>query len=188
MKLVLGISGASGIPLALRFLEKLPKELEVFVVASKNAHIVALEESQINLKTALKDLRPNATFFNEQDIHASISSGSYGVDKMAIIPASMDMVAKIAHGFSGDLISRAASVMLKEKRPLLIAPREMPLSDIMLENLLKLARSNAIISPPMMTYYTQSKTLESMQDFLVGKWFDSLGIENDLYPRWGVLS
>lgn len=77
----------------------------------------------------------------------------------------MDMVAKIAHGFGGDLISRSASVMLKEKRPLLIAPREMPLSTIMLENLLKLARSNAIIAPPMMTYYTQSKTLEAMQDF-----------------------
>ncbi|GAA8680093.1 UbiX family flavin prenyltransferase [Helicobacter pylori] len=186
MKLVLGISGASGIPLALRFLEKLPKEIEVFVVASKNAHVVALEESNINLKNAMKDLRPSTIFFNEQDIHASIASGSYGIHKMAIIPASMDMVAKIAHGFGGDLISRSASVMLKEKRPLLIAPREMPLSAIMLENLLKLARSNAIIAPPMMTYYTQSKTLEAMQDFLVGKWFDSLGIENDLYPRWGM--
>ncbi|AFI03600.1 UbiX family flavin prenyltransferase [Helicobacter cetorum] len=188
MKLVLGISGASGIPLALRFIRKLPKDIELFVVVSKNSLVVAKEEMQINLKSVIKKERSSITLFDEQDIHASISSGSYGVHKMAIIPASMDMVAKIAHGFGGDLISRCASVMLKEKRPLLIAPREMPLSDIMLENLLKLSRSNAIISPPMMTYYTQSKDLDSMEDFLVGKWFDSLGIENDLYPRWGVLS
>jgi len=172
MKLTLATTGASGIHLAKKFIEYLPKEIELHLIATDHAKIVeSLEERKI-------------TIHNNKNIGASIASGSFGVDAMAVIPCSMNTLAKISCGIADNLVTRSASVILKEQKKLLLAPREMPFSAIPLENMLKLSRLNVIISPPVMGYYSESETLEEMERFIIGKWYDSLGIENDLYERW----
>lgn len=185
MKLVVGISGASGIELALRFIEHVPVEIELFVIMSRSAKQVARQEMGTDLKQALAQLPRALQIFSHQQMDAPVASGSFGAHALAIIPASLNIVGKIAHGICDDLLSRCAAVMLKEQKKLLIAPRELPLHSIALKNLLILAQERAIIAPPMLTYYTNPKDLKSMELFLVGKWLDALGIENNLYTRWG---
>ena len=172
MKLIVGISGASGVSLAVRFIKKLPKKIEVFVIVSENAKVVFEKEQ-------------NLTIFENSNIAASIASGSFKTDAMIILPCSMNTLAKITHGISDNLITRAASVMIKEHRKLILAPREMPFSTIALENMLKLSKLNILIAPPVVGYYAQPKDIEEMEDFMIGKWFDLLGIEHDLFKRWG---
>jgi len=171
VKLIVGISGASGVSLAQRFIDKLPKNIEVFAVVSDNAKVVFEKEQ-------------NLTIFDNSNIAASIASGSFKTDAMIIVPCSMNTLAKIAHGISDNLITRAASVMIKEHRKLILAPREMPFSTIALENMLKLSKLNILIAPPVVGYYAQPKDIEEMEDFMIGKWFDLLGIEHDLFKRW----
>jgi len=172
MKLILAITGASGINLAYSFIKYLPKDIELHLILSKHAQKVQLLE------------KSNITIHNNKDIGASIASGSFRVDATAIIPCSMNTLAKIACGIADNLVTRVASVALKEQKKLLLAPREMPFSAIPLENMLKLSRLNVIIAPPIMGYYSDINTLEDMERFIIGKWYDSLGIENDLYKRW----
>lgn len=186
-KFILGISGASGINLGLRFLKALPGDLQIYVVFSQNAKQVLLKEMrQNNIQEVQKNLNltSHITFLDSTDIGANIASGSFGADKMAIIPTSMNTLAKIACGIADCLLTRAASVMIKESRPLLLAPRELPLSSIALENMLKLSKCNTIIAPPILGYYADIKNLEQMEDFLIGKWFDCLKIQHSLYRRW----
>ena len=172
MKLTLAITGASGTTLAKKFIKYLPKEIELHVVVSKHAKIVELMEER------------NITLHSNDEVGASVASGSFGVDAVAVIPCSMNTLAKIACGIADNLVTRVASVALKEQKKLLLAPREMPFSVIPLENMLKLSRLNVIISPPIMGYYSDANTLDEMERFIIGKWYDSLGIENDLYKRW----
>ncbi|MDD5405754.1 MAG: UbiX family flavin prenyltransferase [Sulfurovaceae bacterium] len=172
MKLAVAITGASGARLAHKFIQYLPNDIELHVVASKNAEIVACCESR---EFILHDY---------EDISASISSGSFGVDATAIIPCSMNSLAKIACGIADTLPTRIASVALKERKPLLLAPREMPFSTIALENMHKLSLMGVIISPPVMGYYSDCKNLDDMERFLIGKWYDALNIPNELYKRW----
>ena len=105
---------------------------------------------------------------------------------MAIIPTSMNLLAKVAQGLCDDLISRCAAVMLKERRTLLLAPREMPFSPIALEQMSRLSNLGVIISPPNAGYYAKISDLESMEYFFIGKWLDSLKISNSLYKRWKI--
>jgi len=172
-KITVGISGSSGVKLGLKFIENLPKEIKCYVVVSDNAKIVFKEED-------------NITTFSNEDISAPVASGSFGSEAMAIIPTSMNTLAKISHGIADNLITRAASVMIKERKTLLLAPREMPYSSIALENMLKLSNNGVIIAPPVLGYYAKPKTLEEMEDFMIGKWFDLLGIEHKLYKRWKI--
>ena len=172
MKLILAITGASGTDFANKFIKYLPKDIELHIITSQNAQKVQLLESK------------KITIHNNKDIGASIASGSFRVDATAIIPCSMNTLAKIACGIADNLVTRVASVALKEQKKLLLAPREMPFSAIPLENMLKLSRLNVIIAPPIMGYYSDINTLEEMERFIIGKWYDSLGIENDLYKRW----
>ncbi len=123
MKLIVAISGASGVTLGLKFIEFLPKEIEKFVVFSESAKIVLKKEQ-------------NLTILDDSDISASIASGSFKAEVMAIIPCSMNTLAKISVGIADNLTTRSASVMIKEKKKLLLAPREMPLSSIHIENML----------------------------------------------------
>ena len=172
MKLILAITGASGINLAKKFIEYLPNDIELHIITSKNAKIVeAYEEKKI-------------TLHSNDNIGASIASGSFRVDATAIIPCSMNTLAKISCGIADNLVTRVASVALKEQKKLLLAPREMPFSAIALENMLKLARLNVIIAPPIMGYYSQSDSIDDMERFIIGKWYDILGIKNSLYERW----
>lgn len=187
-KMIIALSGASGVGLGVRMIEVIPKDIALFVIISKSAEIVSLKEMGTSLKFKIDRMRQEGrelTIFGEDEIGSSIASGSFGVDKMAIIPTSMDMLAKIACGICDGLISRCASVMIKENKKLLLSPRELPFSAIALENMLKLSRLGVIIAPAVMGYYAKTFDLTSMENFLIGKWFDVLDIPNDLYPRWG---
>jgi 4-hydroxy-3-polyprenylbenzoate decarboxylase len=172
MKLVVAISGASGIELGKKFIQYLPKTLDVHVITTNNALTVNQFENQ------------NITLHDNTNIAASIASGSFQVDATAIIPCSMNTLAKIAYGIADNLVTRTAAVALKEQKKLLLAPREMPFSAIALENMLKLSQLNVIIAPPIMGYYANSTSLEEMERFLIGKWYDILNIEHNLYERW----
>lgn len=168
--LVLGVSGASGVGLARRFIEHLPREIELFVIPTKSASVVVEKE--------------NLTTLDNENIAACTASGSFKVDAMAVIPCSMNSLAKITHGISDNLLTRSAAVTIKERRVLLLAPREMPYSPIALENMYKLSKLGVIVAPPVLGYYAGIKNLEMMEDFIIGKWFDLLGIGHNLYKRW----
>jgi len=172
MKLAVAVTGASGIELGIKFVRYLPEEIEVHVIVSDHAVTVESFENS------------GALLHHSSDIAASVSSGSFGVDACAIIPCSMNTLAKIACGISDNLPTRIAAVALKEQKRLLIAPREMPFSAIALENMHKLAALGVTIAPPVMGYYADIHTIEEMERFIIGKWYDALGIENDLYQRW----
>jgi len=172
MKLAVAITGASGVELGQKFVAWLPPEIEVHVVVSDNAlKVEQLENAHV-------------TLHESADIAASISSGSFGVDATAIIPCSMNTLAKISCGISDNLPTRIAAVALKERKPLLLAPRELPFSPIALENMHKLAILGVHIAPPVMGYYAEHDSLEAMERFIIGKWYDLLGIEHALYKRW----
>lgn len=183
MKLVVAITGASGSKLGLKFVQKLPKSIEAFVVISKSAIKALKLEENIDIKKILSK-RDNTHIFKEHEIEACISSGSFKTDKMIIVPCSMNTLAKCAVGISDNLITRAVTVMLKEKRELILAPREMPFSTLALENMHKLSSLGVTIAPPVLAYYSKQNSLELMEDFLIGKWFDLLKIEHNLYERW----
>lgn len=170
-KIVVATSGASGVNLGLKIVELLPKEIEKHFIMTKNSEVVLGKEM-------------GAIVHDNSDISASISSGSFGVDVMIIAPCSMNTLAKIACGIADNLVTRCASVMIKEHKKLILAPREMPFSAIALENMHKLAALGVIIAPPVMAYYSNQQTLDEMENFVIGKWFDLLGIENELYKRW----
>ncbi len=172
MKIVVGISGASGAVLGIKTLRALPDTVQKHLIISDHAKIVL-------------DKEENLTIHGNDEIWASVASGSYGADAMIITPCSMNTLAKIACGIADNLITRAASVMIKERRTLVLAPREIPFSPIALENMHKLSMLGVIIAPPVLAYYGEQNTLEEMENFMIGKWLDLLGIDNDLYKRWG---
>ncbi len=124
------------------------------------------------------------TYYPTQNLGAGISSGSVRTDGMIIVPCSMGTLGRIACGNSGNLIERAADVTLKERRPLVIAPRETPMSQIHLANMLKLARIGAHIVPCMPAFYHHPKSIEDMVDFMAGRILDALGIDHQVYTRW----
>jgi 4-hydroxy-3-polyprenylbenzoate decarboxylase len=126
------------------------------------------------------------TYYDENYMYAPIASGSVKVDAMAVIPCSMKTLASIANGFASNLIERAADVMIKEKRKLVIVPRETPLSAIHLRNMLVLAEIGCHIVPAMPAFYHHPKRVSDMVDFIAGRVLDSMGVENDLAPRWGI--
>lgn len=171
MKIVIGISGASGAALGLKTLRALPDTVQKHLIVSEHAQIVL-------------DKEENLTLHRNDEIWASVASGSYGADAMLITPCSMNTLAKIACGIADNLITRAAAVMIKERRTLILAPREIPFSPIALENMHKLSMMGVIIAPPVLAYYGEQNTLEEMENFMIGKWFDLLGIDNNLYKRW----
>lgn len=119
------------------------------------------------------------------DLWAGAASGSAVVDAMIVIPGSMGTVARIAAGVSSNLLERAADVMLKERRPLILVPRETPFNDLHLENLLRLSRAGAVILPAMPAFYHGPKKIDDLVDFVVGKVLDQLHIEHSLFARWG---
>jgi 4-hydroxy-3-polyprenylbenzoate decarboxylase len=171
-KIVIASSGASGVNLGLKALQLLPDEIEKHFIMSHNSQTVLQKEMH------------TTSLHQNDNIAASIASGSFGVDGMLIAPCSMNTLAKIACGISDNLITRCAAVMIKEQKKLVLAPREIPFSPIALENMHKLASIGVIIAPPVMGYYSQQQTLDDMENFIIGKWFDLLGINNNLYKRW----
>lgn len=189
-RFVVGVSGASGMILALRTLRALTeKGHRVELVMSQHAQYTASLElgkefaspSKLLLHVHKKEL---ITVHGNQDIGCSIASGSYETDGMVIVPCSMATISAISIGLGDNLLRRAADVTLKEKRLLVVVPRESPFSELHLENMLKLTRLGATIVPPAPGWYTAPKTLEDIENFIVGKIFDALKLEHNLYPRW----
>jgi 4-hydroxy-3-polyprenylbenzoate decarboxylase len=182
LKLVVGISGASGAPYAQRLLEVLPAldpRPEVHVVLSRTAPEVWHHECG-----GSPDVLGFPTF-SGRDYHAPCASGSAGFEAMVVIPASMSCIARIAHGISDDLLTRAADVVLKERRKLILVPREAPYSTIHLENMLALSRLGALVLPASPAFYGRPQTLHDALDTVVARVLDHLGLAHVLGRRWG---
>ena len=126
----------------------------------------------------------SVTLHSNRDLGATIASGSHGCSGMAIVPCSMKTLAAIAHGLSRNLVERAADVMLKERRRLVIVPRETPMSLMQLRNMVLCAEAGAILLPAMPAFYQMPKTLDDLADFMAGKVLSALGFEHSLYPPW----
>ena len=184
-KIVLGITGASGAPYAKRVAEVLAHrpELELAVCLSSTAPEVWALECGGDVREHLAGL--GLPVWGLRDYNAPFASGSAGWHAMAIVPCSMGTLARVAHGISDTLLTRAADVMIKERRTLVVVPREMPLSVIHLENLTTLAKVGVTVLPAMPSFYGRTKTLEDAIDTVAGRILDQLGIEHQLLARWG---
>lgn len=195
--ITLAFTGASGMPYGMRLLECLLQSGQrVHLVYSQAAQIVAHQEMDMVLPSRPQDAERvlferlgnfsgELKVFGRDDWFAPMASGSNPGDAMVICPCTMGTLAKVTSGISDDLIARAADVMIKEKRTLILAPREMPFSVIHLENMLKLAQAGAVIMPPNPGFYYRPQSVQDMVDFVVARILDHLGVANALLPRWG---
>lgn len=191
-RFVVAMTGASGAPYGLCLLnEMLRQGHEVHLLVTEAGWRVLKEEQQWEIQERekifydrYKDLPGKLVYHPIKDIGASIASGSYLCDAMVVIPCSMGTLGKIAHGLSTNLLERTADVMLKERRPLILVPRETPLSPIHLENMLRLSRLGVSIVPAMPAFYHRPKNIEEMVGFVAGKVLDLLGVDHDLFQRW----
>lgn len=181
-KIVIGFSGASGIIYGIRLLEILHSiNIQTYLIISEWAK----KNIEIETDKTLEYVKSLCSVnYDNFKLDASVSSGSFLHDGMVIVPCSMKSLSSIANGYDDTLISRAASVTLKESRKLIIVPRETPLSRIHLENMIKLQEAGAIILPAMPGFYHKPLTIDEIVDHLVGKILDQLKIEHDLFKRW----
>jgi len=181
LRVVLGVTGASGAIYGVRLASELRKAgIELAIIVSDAAKQVLAAE----IPGGLKELKRYGKLFSEDDLDADISSGSAMTDAVVVCPCSMKTLAAIANGYAYNLICRTADVAIKEQRKLVLVAREMPLSAIHLENMLKLARLGAVILPASPGFYHQPKTIDDLVNHVVGKVFDVLGIESNLFKRW----
>jgi flavin prenyltransferase len=195
--ITLAFTGASGMPYGVRLLECLLKSgVRVHLLYSQVAQIVARQEMDLNLPSRPKDAADffSARFgtqpdllqaFGREEWFAPVASGSNADKAMVVCPCTMGTLAAIAAGLASTLIERAADVILKESRKLILVPRETPLSAIHLENMLKLARAGAVILPANPGFYHHPKTPDDLVDFVVARILDQLGVAHCLMPRWG---
>lgn len=195
---LLAISAASGMIWGMKILEfLLINNYNVELIISGNAYSIIYQELGLELKhdvdiistsiimfLNIKNQNVSLKVWLDNDMLAGPASGSYQVDKMIIVPASMATIAKIASGIGESLITRAADVIIKEGKSLIIVPRETPFSTIHLENMLKLSKIGIKIVPPIVGFYGDIKTLDDSINFVVGKILDSCGIANCIYKRW----
>lgn len=181
-KIVIGFSGASGIIYGIRLLEILHSiNIQTYLIISEWAK----KNIEIETDKTLEYVKSlSSVNYDNFKLDASVSSGSFLHDGMVIVPCSMKSLSSIANGYDDTLISRAASVTLKESRKLIIVPRETPLSRIHLENMIKLQEAGAIILPAMPGFYHKPSTIDEIIDHLVGKILDQLKIQHDLFKRW----
>jgi len=195
--ITVAFTGASGMPYGLRLLEcLLGASARVQLLYSPAAQVVAKQECGLTLPAQPREAarmlgerygarEGQLAVYGREDWMAPVASGSNPGDAMAVCPCSMGTLGAIAGGLADNLIERAADVMLKERRPLVLVPRETPLSAIHLENMLKLARAGAIILPPAPGFYTRPQSVADIVDFVVARVLDHLGVAHALVPRWG---
>jgi flavin prenyltransferase len=182
VKLIVGITGATGIVYGVRLLERLRElDVETHLVISRWAARTLAHETPYS-REHVESLA--TVVYPPGDMGAAISSGSFKTDGMIIAPCSAKTLAAIAHGFGDNLIHRAADVVLKERRRLVLAVREAPLSDIHLENMLKLSRMGAVILPPMPAFYNHPRTIDDLVDHTVARMCDAFGLEVRDALRW----
>ena len=180
MEIVVGISGASGVGYGIRLLQVLQGSV-VHLVLTDSARKIIEVETNFSPED-VEDLADHV--YDEDDFTAPIASGSYRFDAMVIIPCSMKTLAGVASGMSDNLIGRSAEICLKDRRRLVIVPRETPLSLIQLKNMVSVTQAGAMILPACPAFYSRPQNLEDLIDVLVGRVLDSIGVENNLYPRW----
>lgn len=195
--IALAITGASGVQYGFRLLECLLRaEHRVYLMISKAAQVVISMETDIALPARASDMQKilieqyasdekHLQVFGEAEWTAPVASGSSDIDAMVVCPCSMGALSAIATGASNNLIERGADVVLKERKQLIIVPRESPFSDIHLENMLKLSRMDAVIVDANPGFYNAPKTIEDLIDFVVAKILDQLKVEHALQPKWG---
>jgi 4-hydroxy-3-polyprenylbenzoate decarboxylase len=191
------LTGASGMSYGLRLVETLLRaDARVYLLYSQAAHVVAKQELDLVLPPRAADAeryfsdRYSAKsgqlhVFGREDWFAPVASGSNPPDAMVICPCTMGTLAAVAAGLSDNLIERAADVILKEGRKLIVVPRETPFSALHLENMLKLSRAGAVILPANPAFYHHPKSVEDLVDFIVARILDHLGVAHDLVQRWG---
>ena len=184
LKLIIGITGSTGVIYGIRMLEVLKKlGIETHLIMSDWAtKCIAMETDHTS--DYAKSLATSTS--DDKNMAASISSGTHKIDGMIIAPCSMKTLSSIANGYDDTLISRAASVTIKESRKLILMVRETPFSAIHLENMLKLARLGIVILPPVTEFYTKPKSIDDIVNHGIGKCLDQFDIEHDLYKRWGT--
>lgn len=182
MKIVVGITGASGSIYALRLIEVLRQAgHEIHAVVTDSGWQVLAYECHVSRE----ELRQRVdVLYDNRDIGAAIASGSFRVQAMVVLPCSMHTAGCLANGITDNLLTRAADVALKEGRPLLLVPRETPMHAIHLENLLKLAKTGARIIPACPGFYHRPERIDDLVDMMVGKICDQLGVETELFTRW----
>jgi 4-hydroxy-3-polyprenylbenzoate decarboxylase len=198
--ITLAITGASGVQYGLRLLECLVQaDYQVYVLISQAAQVVIATESDITLSHRPDEAQrqlcelyqcssEQIMVFGKENWMAPIASGSNTAEAMVVCPCSSATLSAIAHGTSGDLIERAADVMLKEQRKLILVNREMPLSAIHLENMTKLAKLGVTIMPACPGFYHKPQKIEDLVDFVVARILDHLHVPHELVPRWGQAS
>ena len=180
--IVVGITGASGVIYGIRLLEALNElNIESSLVISDAAKVVIESETDYKVEDVINLAD---TYYDFNDLTASINSGSFKADALAIVPCSMKTLSSIANGYGANTITRVADVSLKERRSVVIVPRETPLRSIHIQNMLTLSQEGAIILPAMPGFYSTQDTVDDQINFIVGKILDSLKIENDIYKRW----
>lgn len=196
--IALAMTGASGAQYGLRLLERLLAAGEpVYLMLSKPAQVVIGAETDLDLPGRAADIarylgelygaaEGQLDVFGQEQWTAPVASGSATARAMVVCPCSMGTVASLAQGASRTLIERAGDVMLKERRPLVVVPRETPFSSIHLENLLRLSRAGALVLPANPGFYHRPSRAEDLVDYVVARILDHLGIEHGLGPRWGV--
>jgi flavin prenyltransferase len=182
-RLVIGISGASGANLAIRLLRTMRQAegWETHVVVSNGAKRTIEHETEMSVDEVLKLAHKVHPLDN---VGASIASGTFKTEGMAVIPCSMKTLSGIAHGYSDNLLLRAADVIIKERRKLVLVARETPLSQIHLRNMVSLASMGVVIMPPVLTFYNLPKTIEDMETHIVGKVMSEFGVEIPGFKRW----
>jgi len=193
-RIAVAMTGASGAVYGLRVLEELlrDKALDVHLTISPSALKVLAIEHGIKIELNAFDAKKlgvrgaeKVTYHASDNVAAPLASGSFRLKALAIVPCSMGSVGAIANGISDDLIQRAADVMIKERRKLVVVPRETPFSTIHLENLLKLSQLGAIVAPACPGFYGKPQSISEMVDFVVARVLDHLDVEHELGPRWG---
>ncbi len=195
--IVVGITGASGSIYGLRLIEELLRaQKQVSVLLSNAGRQVLSFETGLQLAEKPQDCQrqlrnrfdadDELRYYAINDFFAPVASGSSAPDALVICPCSMGTVGRIATGLSDSLLERVADVILKERRQLLLVPRETPFNQLHLENLLRLSQAGAQILPAMPAFYQKPQSVEDLVDFVVGKVLDSLGVEHQLFKRWGA--
>lgn len=185
MNIVVGISGATGVQYGIRL-------LEVLKTTPHQTHLIltpwGAKNIEIETKHAVTAVQEMADYnYDYYNLGASLASGSYHVDGMVVMPCSMKTLSAVASGFTDNLLNRAVDVSLKERRPLILVPRETPLHIIHLENMIKMTKAGACILPPMPAFYHHPQSIEDIIDQTVGKVLDQLKIEHNLFQRWSGL-
>jgi 4-hydroxy-3-polyprenylbenzoate decarboxylase len=186
MRLIVGISGATGSIYGARLLEILrEKKIETHLIITAPAKEILLQETSYSFQE-IENLASHV--HDNEDLGASISSGSFKTDGMVVIPCSIKTLSGIAHSYNENLMTRAADVTLKERRRLVLVVRETPLHQGHIELMLQASRMGAILFPPVPAFYTHPKTIDDLINHTVGKILDLFGINHNLFVRWGSSS